>query len=98
MLGEGRSKQAPPLLDNPTGSEGHRPLPEPQKGCPWRSPRSRGGPRSWAAARREFAAAAPQEPRRLLLCRGRDTLKIDFSVGNGIMKPVVSISIIVITK
>lgn len=97
MLGEGRSRHAPPLLDNPPGSEGHRPLPEPQKGCPWRNPGSRGGPRSWAAARREFAVATPQEPRRLL-CKGRDTLKIDFSVGNGIMKLVVSISIIVIIK
>lgn len=98
MLGERRSRQAPPLPDNPPGGEGHGPLSEPQKGCPWRSPRSRGGPCSWAAARREFAAAAPQEPRRLLLCKGRDALKIDFSVGNGIMKLVVSISIIVIIK
>ena len=77
---------------------GHGPLPEPQKGCPRRSPLSRAGPRRWAVAQREFAAAAPQEPRHLFLCKGRDTLKIDFSVGNGIMRLVVSISIIVIIK
>ena len=53
---------------------------------------------SQARAGREFAGATSQEPCCLLLYKGGDVLKIDFSAGNGIIKLVVSISIIVIIK
>lgn len=100
MLGGGEGQAAPaqdrpleavvtgPSQSLPHGSALHR------KAGPWRSP----GVCSQARAGRELAGVTSQEPRRRLLYKGGDVLKIDFSAGNGIIKLVVSISIIVIIK